>query len=88
MWFRYLEQWNGISFFIDDNFITASDYDLFTDASSNSLSSGNFANMLSVSNIIPKYSIEVTGPGVICFANGTLRDSNTANSICIVMLAS
>ena len=34
MWFRYLEQWNGISFFIDDNFITASDYDLFTDASS------------------------------------------------------
>ena len=27
MWFRYLEQWNGISFFIDDNFIKASDYD-------------------------------------------------------------
>ena len=44
MWFRYLEQWNGISFFIDDNFITASDYDLFTDASSKCGFGGYFQN--------------------------------------------
>lgn len=44
MWCRYLEQWNGISFFIDDNFITASDYNLFTDASSKCGFGGYFQN--------------------------------------------
>lgn len=44
MWFRYLEQWNGISFFIDDNCLKASDYDLFTDASSRCGLGGYFQN--------------------------------------------
>ncbi|CAG2199550.1 unnamed protein product [Mytilus edulis] len=34
MWFKFLSQWNGISFFISDNVINASDFHLFTDASS------------------------------------------------------
>ncbi|CAC5383023.1 unnamed protein product [Mytilus coruscus] len=34
MWFKFLCQWNGISFFISDNVINASDFYLFTDASS------------------------------------------------------
>lgn len=34
MWYKFLNQWNRISFFIDDNIISASDFNLFTDASS------------------------------------------------------
>ncbi|CAG2197904.1 unnamed protein product [Mytilus edulis] len=34
MWFKFLSQWNGISFFISHNVINASDFHLFTDASS------------------------------------------------------
>ncbi|CAG2199079.1 unnamed protein product [Mytilus edulis] len=34
MWFKFLSQWNGKSFFISDNVINASDFHLFTDASS------------------------------------------------------
>jgi hypothetical protein len=34
MWYDFLDQWNGISFFIDDNIITTADFDLYTDASS------------------------------------------------------
>ncbi|CAC5415268.1 unnamed protein product [Mytilus coruscus] len=34
MWFKFLSQWNGISFFISGNVINASDFHLFTDASS------------------------------------------------------
>jgi hypothetical protein len=41
---QYLEQWNGISFFIEDKLITASDYDLFTDASSKCGFGGYFQN--------------------------------------------
>ena len=28
MWYEFLDQWNGISFFIDDNIVTAADFDL------------------------------------------------------------
>jgi hypothetical protein len=34
MWNDFLDQWNGISFFIDYNIVTAADFDLYTDASS------------------------------------------------------
>jgi hypothetical protein len=32
MWYEFLDQWNGISLFIDDN-ILAADFDLYTDTS-------------------------------------------------------
>jgi hypothetical protein len=32
MWASFLEEWNGVSFFIDDNVTEASDMELFTDA--------------------------------------------------------
>ena len=34
MWCRFMHQWNGVSFFLEDNVITSSDFHLFTDASS------------------------------------------------------
>ncbi|CAC5389915.1 unnamed protein product [Mytilus coruscus] len=34
LWHKFLDQWNGISFFIDDNIVSASDFDLYTDAAS------------------------------------------------------
>jgi hypothetical protein len=33
MWYEFLDQWNGISFFIGDNIVTAADFDVYTDAS-------------------------------------------------------
>ena len=42
MWYEYLDQWNGISFFIDDNIVTAADFDLYTDTSSTICFGGYF----------------------------------------------
>jgi len=44
MWYTFLDQWNGISFFIDDNIVTAADFDLYTDASSTIGFGGYFRN--------------------------------------------
>ncbi|XP_071138811.1 uncharacterized protein [Mytilus edulis] len=44
LWHRFLDQWNGISFFIDDNIVNASDFDLYTDAASTVGFGGYFKN--------------------------------------------
>ena len=44
MWYEFLDQWNGISFFIDDNFVIAADFDLYTDTSSAIGFGGHFRN--------------------------------------------
>jgi hypothetical protein len=44
MWYTFLDQWNGISFFIDDNIVIAADFDLYTDASSTIGFGGYFRN--------------------------------------------
>ena len=44
MWYEFLDQWNGISFFIDDNIVTAADFDLYTDTSSTICFGGYFRN--------------------------------------------
>ena len=44
MWYEFLDQWNGISFFIDDNIVTAADFDLYTDASLTIVFGGYFRN--------------------------------------------
>ncbi|CAG2225805.1 unnamed protein product [Mytilus edulis] len=44
LWHKFLDQWNGISFFIDDNIVNASDFDLYTDAASTVGFGGYFKN--------------------------------------------
>ena len=44
MWYEFLDQWNGILFFIDDNIVTAADFDLYTDTSSAIGFGGHFRN--------------------------------------------
>ncbi|CAG2227747.1 unnamed protein product [Mytilus edulis] len=44
LWHRFLDQWNGISFFIDDDIVNASDFDLYTDAASTVGFGGYFKN--------------------------------------------
>jgi hypothetical protein len=44
MWYEFLDQWNGMSFFIDDNIVTAADFNLYTDASSTIGFGGYFRN--------------------------------------------
>ena len=44
MWYEYLDQWNGMSFFIDDNIVRAADFDLYTDTSSTIGFGGYFPN--------------------------------------------
>jgi hypothetical protein len=34
MWYEFLDQWTGISFFMDNNIVSAAKFDLNTDASS------------------------------------------------------
>jgi hypothetical protein len=44
MWYGFLDQWTGISFFIDDNIVSAAKFDLNTDASSAIGFGGYFRN--------------------------------------------
>ena len=44
MWYEYLDQWNGMSFFIDDIIVRAADFDLHTDTSSTIGFGGYFRN--------------------------------------------
>ena len=44
MSYEFLEECNGISFFIDDNIVTAADFDLYTDTSSAIGFGGYFRN--------------------------------------------
>ena len=44
MWCEFLVPWNGISFSIDDNIVSAADFDLYTDTSSTIGFGGYFRN--------------------------------------------
>jgi hypothetical protein len=44
MWYEFLDQWNGISFFIDDNIVSAANFNLYTDTSSTFGFGGYFRN--------------------------------------------
>ncbi|VDI60412.1 Hypothetical predicted protein [Mytilus galloprovincialis] len=44
LWHKFLDQWNGISFFIDDDIVNASDFDLYTDSASTVGFGGYFKN--------------------------------------------
>ncbi|CAG2195115.1 unnamed protein product [Mytilus edulis] len=48
LWHRFLDQWNGVSFFIDDDIVNASDFDLYTDdASTVGFGDGSFSSTVS-----------------------------------------
>ena len=44
MWYGFLDQWTGISFFMDNNIVSAAKFDLNTDASSAIGFGGYFRN--------------------------------------------